>query len=90
MLSRKTHFGHCTNPSLRLSLIYTMTDKLLLYATSSFSSSDADYSVRQTRTRDHPVKKPPRKPDWLLILVGVLILATLLIAWLVDIPGLFR
>lgn len=66
-----------------------MTDKLLL-SNFSFVPSYTDYDIRKTRTRDHPIKKPPRKPDWLLILVGVLILATLLIAWLVDIPGLFR
>ncbi len=66
-----------------------MTDKLVLYNSSSLSS-DTDYGIRKNRTQDHAVKKPPREPDWLLILVGILILATMLIAWLVDIPGLFR
>lgn len=35
-------------------------------------------------------KKPPRRPDWLLMLVIGLFLTTLLIAWLVDFPALFR
>lgn len=30
--------------------------------------------------------EPPRKPDWLLIMVGILFLLTLLIGWLAGIP----
>ncbi|NEU70366.1 hypothetical protein GK091_26050 [Spirosoma agri] len=37
-----------------------------------------------------PDKDRPRKPDWLLLLIGALILLTLLIAWLVDIPTLWH
>lgn len=33
-------------------------------------------------------EKPPRQPDWLLIMVGVLILITLIIIWLVSDPSL--
>jgi hypothetical protein len=39
---------------------------------------------------DRPVDQPPRKPDWLLLLVSVLLLLTLLIAWLADIPKLLK
>lgn len=37
-----------------------------------------------------PEEKPSRKPDWLLIFMGVIFLLTLLIAWLVNIPNLLR
>ncbi|CCH00793.1 hypothetical protein FAES_2784 [Fibrella aestuarina BUZ 2] len=33
-----------------------------------------------------PDDKPPRRPDWLLIMVGVLFMITLLVAGLVFIP----
>lgn len=32
--------------------------------------------------------EPPEQPDWLLIFMGVLFLASVLIAWLVDFPSL--
>ncbi len=32
-------------------------------------------------------KEPPRKPDWLLLLMIGLFVLTLLIAWLVDFPN---
>lgn len=38
-------------------------------------------------TRQNPVRKePPRRPDWLMVLIGGLLLLTLLIAWLTDMP----
>lgn len=68
-----------------------MTYKKTDYANASpftpgFTSSDA---LRNQAYRQ-PDDKPPRKPDWLLILVGILFLLTVLIAWLADIPTLFR
>ncbi|WP_461063080.1 hypothetical protein [Spirosoma horti] len=33
---------------------------------------------------------PSRKPDWLLIVMGVIFLLTFLIAWLVNVPNLWR
>ena len=61
------------------------------YAYASYFPPGSD-SRNPTREPLHrPVdEKQPRKPDWLLILVSVLFLITLLIAWLADIPGLFR
>ncbi|WP_420150693.1 hypothetical protein [Spirosoma sp.] len=38
----------------------------------------------------NPFDEKPRKPDWLVLFMSALFLLTLLIAWLVDIPGLFR
>ena len=40
----------------------------------------------------NPVEDPqqPRKPDWLMLLVIGLFLLTLLIAWLTDVPVMFR
>jgi hypothetical protein len=53
----------------------------------------ATHSVKQKSDRNklgNPFeKKPPRKPDWVMILVSIFILLTLLIGWYVDIPGLF-
>jgi hypothetical protein len=39
---------------------------------------------------EHPAQKPSPKPDWLIILMGILFLITLLIVWLVDVPALFK
>lgn len=46
-----------------------------LYATSG-SPGFVDSDVRSPQ---NPTEKPPRKPDWLLILMGIFILITLLI-----------
>ncbi|GAB4024597.1 hypothetical protein [Spirosoma koreense] len=45
-----------------------------------------------TRNKDRKLfgEEPPQKPDWLMIFMGILFLVTLLIAWLVDIPGLLK
>ncbi|GAB3717883.1 hypothetical protein GCM10027592_60360 [Spirosoma flavus] len=46
------------------------------------------------QTRNHNKKlfgeEPPKNPDWLLIFMGIVFLATLLIVWLVDIPSLIK
>ena len=57
---------------------------------SSFVPGSTSRDVLRTPAYHQPDEKPPRKPDWLLILVGVLFLLTVLIAWLADIPTLFR
>ena len=48
--------------------------------------------VVQRRLRpQEPIDEPqPRKPDWLMVLVIGLFLITLLIAWITDIPVIFR
>ncbi|QJW91538.1 hypothetical protein HNV11_20220 [Spirosoma taeanense] len=71
-----------------------MTYQALIYLYTSFilpgSVSQSDPSPVLSRMNRPPGDKPPRKPDWLLILVAILSLITLFIAWLVDIPGLLR
>ncbi len=58
--------------------------------TSSFTPDFASPDVLHNQAHRQPDEEPPRKPDWLLILVGILFLLTVLIAWLADIPTLFR
>lgn len=45
-----------------------------------------------TRNRDKKLfgGEPPRKPDWLMIFMGILFLLTLLLLWIVDIPNLLQ
>lgn len=57
---------------------------------SSFTTGYTSPDVLRNQAHRQPDEEPPRKPDWLLILVGILFLLTLLIAWLADIPTLFR
>ena len=40
-------------------------------------------------TAGGPAPKPPRQPDWLPLLIGVLLLLSVLLLWLVDLPDLF-
>ncbi|MFD2935287.1 hypothetical protein [Spirosoma flavum] len=50
-------------------------------------------SVSPTTKRAKPkyvYDEKPRKPDWLLLLISALVLLTVLIAWVVDIPSLFH
>lgn len=37
-----------------------------------------------------PFNDQPRKPDWLVLFMGAVLLLTLLIIWLVDIPSLLH
>ena len=68
-----------------------MTYEKIAYANaSSFTPGSTSRDVLRNQAYRQPDEKPPRKPDWLLILVGVLFLLTVLIAWLADIPTLFR
>ena len=62
----------------------------VLQAYSSHSPASARPDSFQNRTKQPADDEPPRKPDWLLIMVGILFLLTLLIAWLVDVPVLGR
>ncbi len=57
---------------------------------SSFDPGFTSRDVLRNQAYRQSDEKPPRKPDWLLILVSVLFLLTVLIAWLADIPTLFR
>lgn len=59
-------------------------------AYSSHSSASARPGSLQNQTKPSVNDEPPRKPDWLLIMVSILFLLTLLIAWLVDVPVLGR
>lgn len=63
---------------------------LFLQTYSSFSPASFQTDLPPNPANKSIDDKPPRKPDWLLILVGILFLLTLLIAWLTDIPVLFR
>ncbi|GAB4016272.1 hypothetical protein [Spirosoma koreense] len=66
-----------------------MIDDNLLY-TPLIPPSPADPTTNRKRSRNPFEEDPQPKPDWLLILISVLFLLTLLIAWLVDIPGLMH
>jgi hypothetical protein len=57
---------------------------------SSFDPGSTSRDVLRNPAYRQPDEKPPRKPDWLLILVSILFLLTVLIAWLAGIPALFR
>lgn len=68
-----------------------MTYEKITYAHASYfppSSTSQDRLKNQTDQRAND--RQPRKPDWLLILVSILFLISLLIAWLADIPSIFR
>ena len=68
-----------------------MTDKKTAYTNaSSFDPTSTSRDVLRNQPYRQPDEKPPRKPDWLWILVSILFLLTVLIAWLADIPTLFR
>ncbi|WP_018620118.1 hypothetical protein [Spirosoma luteum] len=68
-----------------------MTYKKTDYVNASTSTPGiTSRDVLHKQAHRPPDEEPPRKPDWLLILVGILFLLTLLIAWLADIPTLFR
>ena len=61
-----------------------------LQTSSSFSPASDQTDVCRNPTNKSIDDKPPRKPDWLLIMVSILFGLTLLIAWLVDVPVLGR
>jgi len=62
----------------------------VLQAYLSHSPASARPGSFQNRTKQPADHEPPRKPDWLLIMVGILFLLTLLIAWLAGVPVLGR
>jgi len=43
------------------------------------TSESSGFVNQDARPAQNPTDKPPRKPDWLLILIGVFVLLTLLI-----------
>ncbi|WP_375444920.1 hypothetical protein [uncultured Fibrella sp.] len=62
----------------------------MIYAASRYSSyfSSLDRpTLNRARSESQLNQAPPKKPDWLLILVSILFLITLLIAWAVDLPA---
>ena len=68
-----------------------MTINALLYTDSSYLPPGfRNQPAPPTRLKPQTDPKPPRKPDWLLIIMGILFLLTLLVAWLADIPALLR
>lgn len=60
----------------------------LFLSTTPPSAQGAANVARNQPTR--PKNQPSRKPDWLLLLISFLLLLTLLIAWLVDMPALLK
>ncbi|AKD55769.1 hypothetical protein [Spirosoma radiotolerans] len=67
-----------------------MAAQELLHAQpASFIPNPVRQSKGHKRSGSSP-EDPSRKPDWLLIFMGVVFLLTLLIAWLVNIPNLLR
>lgn len=50
-------------------------------------SSGADMGYGPVSSENPANKEPPRKPDWLLLLMIGLFILTLVIAWLVDFPN---
>ncbi|MBD2757625.1 hypothetical protein [Spirosoma validum] len=48
--------------------------------------------TKATRNRmNNPYgEEPPKKPDWLMIFMGILFVLTLLLLWIVDIPRLLN
>ncbi|QHV99797.1 hypothetical protein [Spirosoma endbachense] len=64
-------------------------ESLQLY-TSFFPPTRSHQSKTGAKPRNPFDEQPPQQPDWLLIFVSILFLLSLLIVWLVDIPGLIR
>jgi hypothetical protein len=63
-----------------------MPHNAILAYTPFFPPGPARHSPNRTnRTFD---KKPPKQPDWVMILMGILFLMTLLLLSLVDVPSL--
>ncbi|MEZ0607355.1 hypothetical protein ACAW74_02515 [Fibrella sp. WM1] len=65
-------------------LLLTNSDPRFAYSPQP-SAMFASAPVRPLRPQ-RPDEKPPRRPDWLLIMVGVLFMITLLVAGLVFMP----
>lgn len=61
-----------------------MTDKELRSRNHSLLATN---TPQPDKPPTSPGWKPPRQPDWLLILMSILFLCTLLIAWLVSNPN---
>ncbi|GAB2567451.1 hypothetical protein [Spirosoma areae] len=62
----------------------------VVHAYSTFSPDSARTDSSREQVRPPAGNEPPRKPDWLLVMVSILFLLTLLIAWLVGVPVLGR
>lgn len=62
----------------------------VVHAYSSYSPVSARTDSSRKQVSQPAGNEPPRKPDWLLIMVSILFLLTLLIAWLVGVPVLGR
>lgn len=62
----------------------------VVHAYSPYSPVSARTDSSWERVSPPAGNEPPRKPDWLLIMMSILFLLTLLIAWLVGVPVLGR
>ncbi|PRY29221.1 hypothetical protein CLV58_1263 [Spirosoma oryzae] len=51
-----------------------------------FFPADTVSATSQQHSPKRRDDQPPRRPDWLVIFMGVLFLLSLLLLWLVDIP----
>ncbi|QMW01538.1 hypothetical protein [Spirosoma foliorum] len=65
------------------------TESQTLTYTPFFPPAPVSKAERRTKSRYFYDEKPP-KPDWLILLISALVLLTLLIAWVVDIPNLLH
>ncbi|AQG79214.1 hypothetical protein [Spirosoma montaniterrae] len=65
---------------------------MMLYPVWRAYSPYSPSSAQTRKPRNQPNRpfgdEPPRQPDWLLIMVGILFLLTLLVAWLAGVPVL--
>ncbi|HLL96692.1 MAG TPA: hypothetical protein VK404_17070 [Spirosoma sp.] len=66
----------------------TLLPSMQAYSSNSPTFAKADPSPN--RLNRPPDDQPPRKPDWLLIMVSILLLVTVLVAWLAGVPVLGR
>ncbi|MBD2755646.1 hypothetical protein [Spirosoma validum] len=64
-------------------------EKSLNFYSSSLPPIRVGLNPKRNKMTDSFDDEPP-KPDWLVLLMSAFFLLTLLIAWLVDIPGLLR
>lgn len=67
-----------------------MTDKNVNHPYSPFFPPGLATPTKTRPKLKYLNEDDPRKPDWLILLISALVLLTLLIAWVVDIPGLFN
>ncbi|MFD2574139.1 hypothetical protein ACFSUS_26115 [Spirosoma soli] len=60
-----------------------------LYPSVSLPPVDTGLGYNSMPVENPTDKEPPRRPDWLIVLIIGLLLLSLLIAWLTDLPNRF-